>query len=52
MAASLPLPPMTYVSPFISNIDKPLSAFGNDGPKKQKAKKKPNEKAMLYVRQL
>ena len=32
-------PPMTYVSPFISNIEKPLIAFGNGGPNVSKKEK-------------
>ena len=39
-------PPMTYVSPFISNIEKLESAFGNGGPNVSKNKNK-NKKAMF-----
>ena len=41
-------PPMTYVSPFISNIEKLESAFGNGGPSEEKEKKN-NKKSNAFV---
>ena len=47
------LPPMVYVSPFISNIEKPESALGNGGPNVNKKGKKIEWKSKgFHVRQI